>query len=79
MPVARQARSAASQALESGAENCLNDCDGEFFTQESCKASAELATREASGQEQRLICFVNICPGLLLDTRVTQGDCLPKL
>lgn len=39
----------------------------------------ELVTREAGGQEQWLICFVNICPGLLLDTRVTEGDCLFKL
>ena len=57
----------------------MNDCDGELVTQQSCKATAELATGKASGQEQWLICFVNICPSLLLATLVTQGDCLFKL
>lgn len=75
MFVARQVRSTASQALGSGAETCLNDSYRELLIQQNCN----LTTREASGQEPWLICYANICPGLLLDTQVTKGDCLPKL
>lgn len=54
---------AARQAPGSEAENDLSDSYGEVLTQKSCKASADLAAREVSGQEQWFICYANISRG----------------
>lgn len=53
----------AGQAQGSEAENDLSDSYGEVLTQKSCKAMADLATREVSGQEQRFICYANVSLG----------------